>query len=162
MSTDPSRHNHQRPAHREGEVTRADSIAKPAVPPQVKPQSGALPGANKNSLAGDLQNASGAAPKKLSPIDAAAQAFRAAGQAKVEPPGGPSHFTLLRSRIQEGIAKNLSKDDILEDLVTFETTRAFGKDATEEVRKKVADQFREDPRLASLFGELFTASRYTL
>jgi hypothetical protein len=165
MSIDPNRHQ-PRPeqSHREptpGEPRPGTSAgANPSVPSVKKSEPHSAPSATP---AADLQRSSGATPpKKLSAIDAAAEAFRAAGAAKVEPAGGPSHFALLRTRIQDGIARNLSKDEILDDLVTFETTRAFGADASAEVRKKVADQFRDDPRLAALFGELMTASRYTL
>ncbi len=165
MSTDPNRnqpqhgHSHREPTPA-AQSTDKPAAGNPAPPPAPKIVPPAPPVATP---VGDLQKASGALPpKKLSAIDAAAEAFRAASAAKVEPAGGATHFALLRTRIQDGINKNLSKDAILDDLVTFETTRAFGTDATVEMRKKVADQFREDPRLAELFGELMTASRYTL
>jgi len=90
-------------------------------------------------------------------VDATAAAFAVAGAARIASTEQVTQFALFKNRIQEGLARKLSRDAILEDLIAFETTRAFGSAATGEMRQKVADQFRTDPRLNALFGNLIAA-----
>lgn len=100
-----------------------------------------------------------AALSRASEVDATSAAFAVAGAARVGGSDQVSAFTLFKARIQDGIRRNLSREAILDDLIAFETSRAFGNTATREMREKVADHFRTDPRLADLFGSLLNASK---
>ncbi|MCX5691428.1 MAG: hypothetical protein NTV94_16830 [Planctomycetota bacterium] len=93
----------------------------------------------------------------VSRVGGAAGGFRVQGASGA---GGvqTTHFAALRTRIQDGLARNLTRDAILDDLVAFETNRAFGAGASQAVRAKVAEQFRTDPVLSALFADLFAAA----
>jgi hypothetical protein len=108
--------------------------------------------------AGSAHHASeitGAAP--VSRAGDVQQAF-SVGSASAASGVSPTHFAALRTRIQDGLDKKLSRDAILNDLVAYETSRAFGPGAPAGIKDKVAEQFRTDPVLAALFNDLFTAA----
>ncbi len=61
----------------------------------------------------------------------------------------------MHARIRDGLARNLSKDQILHEVVGAELDEAFGKAATPKMRESVSAAFEDEPRLRSLFNDLF-------
>lgn len=98
-----------------------------------------------------------AAAGDVARVGGAETSFRVAGAAGAAA-AQATHFAALRTRIQDGLARQLSREAILDDLVAYETNRAFGAGASQVVRSKVAEQFRTDPVLATLFNDLFVAA----
>ena len=87
--------------------------------------------------------------------------FDVGGQAGASPtPAGAAaairpNFDRMASRIQAGVSKSMTREQILEDLVGAETRQTFGDNASPEMSSAVADAFRTDPQLSQMFNQLY-------
>ncbi|MBL9001355.1 MAG: hypothetical protein JNK25_09495 [Phycisphaerae bacterium] len=96
-------------------------------------------------------------------VDAAAPATPAApgfsiGAAENATPVTRPEFSRIAARISDGLARNLSRDDIMRDVIAVETRERFGPLASSQMADSVAESFRTDPALCALVAKLFAAA----
>ena len=119
-----------------------DPINRKVTPPNV-PQTTPT-GPAKESAPADKKFDVGAVQGQLPAVQAqgAATAIR-------------PNYERMASRIQTGVSRSMSRDQILDDLVDSETKQAFGDSASPQMTAAVADAFRTDPNLSQMFNQLY-------
>lgn len=68
------------------------------------------------------------------------------------------NFSRLQSLIQSAAGKNLSKQQVLESVVSQELSTQFGKHATPQLATAVTERFQSDPQLSQLFNRIYSAA----
>ncbi|MEM9420304.1 MAG: hypothetical protein AAGA25_14795 [Planctomycetota bacterium] len=71
--------------------------------------------------------------------------------------GGPN-LDAIKSRVQDALDQGKTKPEILDLLVEEHLAQTLGDAANDGVKKKVADQFRNDPQLTQLFNAVYNAA----
>jgi hypothetical protein len=61
----------------------------------------------------------------------------------------------MHARIKEGLEKSRSREEILSDVIDAELAEAFGRQATPGMKESVSAAFAGEPRLRSMFNDLF-------
>jgi hypothetical protein len=76
------------------------------------------------------------------------------------PTGGIARpeFNRIAARINEGLARKQSRDEIMQDVIASETRERFGPLASPGMAASVAESFRTDPALTGLVARLFAAA----
>ncbi len=65
------------------------------------------------------------------------------------------NYDAVRNRIQDGLRRGLSKEQILHELTRDELTDAFGPTVSQGMVAAVAKAVTEEPSLSQVFGRLF-------
>lgn len=82
----------------------------------------------------------------------------AADAAKSFQPGDAT-YQRMRSRIEGGLAKGWSQDEILADVIKGELDEFLGGEASPEVAQSVSQAFQDNGQLQSLFNQVLARVR---
>lgn len=82
------------------------------------------------------------------------------GPGKTDPAAQPQaatspNFDRIAPLIKDGLARNLSRAQILSEVVDDQARSQFGDKATPEMTEAIAEKFQSDPHLSSIFNKLY-------
>ena len=66
------------------------------------------------------------------------------------------NFERISARIQDGVDRSLTRDQILESVIDGEIQAAYGPEASHEMVNAVTEAFRNNEQLKSLFNKMYS------